>query len=100
MGGNPSPAGPGRPDKGAVARGWDLAAIVRRYLPNDPLSVSAIAVSVQSAPTVLPPQLIRCAAPPDTRPLRTVPEAHRLAPPLARQIHGRGTHPPALRLAR
>ena len=83
-----------------MARGWDLAAIVRRYLPNDPLSVSAIAVSVQSAPTVLPPQLIRCAAPPDTRLLRTVPEAHRLAPPLARQIHGRGTHPPALRLAR
>jgi len=47
---------------------------VRRYLPNDPLSVSAIAVSIQSAPTVLPPQLIRCAAPPDTRPRRTDPK--------------------------
>lgn len=90
MGGNLSPAGPGRPDRGAVARGWDLAVIVRGYLPNDPLSVPGIAVSIQSAPTGLPPQVIHCAAPPDTRPRRTAPEALCWPRRAARQMHGRG----------
>ena len=83
-----------------MARGWDLAAIARGYLPNDPLSVPGIAMSIQSAPTGLPPQVIHCAAPPDTRPRRTAPEAPRLAPPRRASNARPWRPPPALRPAR